>query len=438
MLRVFRYAELGPHEREALFHRGRQELHEVWDAVRELLADVRERGDQAVAEQVARFDGVRLSPDRFRLSEEEIEQAFREVPPATLDAIREQIRWSRAFHEAQRGHACWMVELERGVLAGQMTRPIPSTAIYVPGGRAAYPTVAQILTVAASVAGVPRICVFTPPRSLVPEVVVAARLAGAHEIYRVGGVAAIAAAAYGTETIRPVDKIVGPGNVYVQAAKLQVLDRVACDIPAGPSEVLIIADETARPDWCAADLLAQAEHDPQAAAVLVTHVPEIAWETAREVQRQVAVAPRREVILQALSRYSCAIISGSLEESLAIANDYAAEHLQLYVADPFALLPKVQHAGCVFLGAHAPVAVGDYATGVNHTLPTGRWARVYSAVGIETFQKKVEFQYVTREGLARLRHIVYRLAAVEQLPAHGASVAIRFGERDGAGGGGPR
>lgn len=434
-MRIFQNASMTPEERRRIFQRARTDIAAVREQVACLIADVRAHGDAAVAEQIARFDGVTLAPRQFRVSEPEIDAALSGLDRATLEAIREQIRWSTRFHEAQKTEKQWFVELEKGVLAGQITRPVPSVALYVPGGRASYPTVAQILTVPARVAGVPRICLFTPPRNMVPEVIAAAHLAGAHEIYRVGGVAAIAAAAYGTETIRRVDKIVGPGNVYVQAAKMEVSGQVALDMPAGPSEVLIVADETARPEWCAADLLAQAEHDPDAAGVLVTHVPALAEAVAREAERQAARAPRRAIVEASLDRYSCIIVTGSLDESIAVANEYAPEHLELLVADPFGVLPRIEHAGSVFLGHYAPVAVGDYASGVNHTLPTGGWARVYSPIGVETFQRKMEFEYVTREGLERLRPIVERISAVENLPAHGDSVRIRFGELPAAGDG---
>ncbi|HEY8417429.1 MAG TPA: histidinol dehydrogenase [Limnochordales bacterium] len=429
-MRIFRYATMTPEEKKEIFGRARADIEGVREVVAQLIRDVRERGDQAIVEQVARFDKVELTPDRFRVSDAEIEEAFATVDPVLIDTIKEQIHWSTKFHEAQKTDKQWFMELEKGVIAGQITRPIPSVAIYVPGGLASYPTTTQILTVPARVAGVPRICVFTPPKNMVPEIIIAAKLAGAHEIYRIGGVAAIAAAAYGTETIPRVDKIVGPGNVYVQAAKMLVYGQVAIDMPAGPSEAIMLADETARPEWCAADILARAEHDPNAAGVLVTHVEELAYATAREVERQAAVTPRKEIVLESLRRYSCIIITDSLEESIAVTNEYAPEHLELLVADPFGILPRIEHAGSVFLGHYAPVAVGDYASGVNHTLPTGGWARVFSPIGVDTFQKKIEFEYLTPEGLGRLKHIVYRISAVEKLPAHADSVKHRFGEYD--------
>lgn len=428
IMKIWPYRTLPAAEKQRLFQRARTDIAGVRDQVTDLVAKVRQRGDAAISEQMARFDRITLQPEQFRVSAAEIEQAVAGLAPATLAAIREQIGWSTRFHTAQKTEKQWLMELEQGVLAGQITRPLASVGLYVPGGRASYPSVAQILAVPAQVAGVPRICLFTPPGNMTAEVIAAAHLAGAHELYRIGGVAAVAAAAYGTQTVAPVDKIVGPGNIYVQAAKLAVFGQVAIDMPAGPSEVLIIADETARPEWCAADLLAQAEHDPDAAAVLVTHVPALAEATRQEVLRQTAAAPRREIIEQALQRYAAILLTADLAQSVAVANAYAAEHLQLMVADPFGLLPRVEHAGSVFLGHHAPVAVGDYASGVNHTLPTGAWARMFSPIGVETFQKKMEFEYLTPAGLARLKHIVYRLAAVEGLPAHGAAVGIRFGE----------
>lgn len=429
-MKIFRYGEMTPEEKAEIFQRARTDIDSVRESVAALIDAVRKSGDEAIVEQVARFDQVELTPDRFRVSESEIEEAFSAVEPELIETIKEQIHWSTKFHEAQKTDKQWAMELEKGVLAGQITRPIPSVAVYVPGGLASYPTVAQILTVPARVAGVPRICLFTPPNNMVPEVIVAAKLAGAHEIYRIGGVAAIAAAAYGTSTIEPVDKIVGPGNVYVQAAKLLVFGQVAIDMPAGPSEGLMLADETARPEWCAADILARAEHDPNAAGVLVTHVEELAMETAREVARQAAVTPRKDVVMASLERYSCIIITDSLEQSIAVSNEYAPEHLELLVADPFGVLPRIEHAGSVFLGHYAPVAVGDYASGVNHTLPTGGWARAFSPIGVDTFQKKIEFEYLTPDGLERLKHIVYRISDVEKLPAHADSVKHRFGEYD--------
>lgn len=429
-MKVFRYSAMTPAEKQEIFQRARADIDSVRDQVAALIAEVRERGNAAIAEQVARFDQVSLEPHQFRVSAEEIEAAFAAIDPVILETIKEQIHWSTRFHQAQKSDKQWMMELEKGVLAGQIIRPIPSVAVYVPGGRASYPTVAQILTVPARVAGVPRICLFTPPHNMVPEVIVAAHLAGAHEIYRIGGVSAVAAAAYGTGSIPRVDKIVGPGNIYVQAAKLQVFGQVGIDMPAGPSESIMLADESARPDWCAADILARAEHDPNAAGVLVTHVPELAEATAREVERQAAVTPRREIVMQSLERYSCVIITEGLEQSIAVTNEYGPEHLELLVADPFGILPRIEHSGSIYMGHYAPVAVGDYASGVNHTLPTGAWARMFSPIGVDTFQKKMEFEYLTLEGLARLKHIVYRISDVEKLPAHGDSVRHRFGEYD--------
>ncbi|MGH7870052.1 MAG: histidinol dehydrogenase, partial [Candidatus Dormibacteraceae bacterium] len=344
-----------------------------------------------------------------------------------------QIGISRTFHEAQRRPESWVVETAPGVEVGQLMRPLDSAGLYVPGGRATYPTVMQILAVPAAVAGVPRIVACTPPHSESngeigpPDVVLAAAaLAGVHEVYRIGGPAAVAALAYGTETVAKVDKILGPGNVYVQAAKLLVFGEVGIDQIAGPSEVLILADETANPVHVAADLLAQAEHDPKAAVVLVTWSRSLAEATQREVERQLALAPRREVIAEALASFGLIVVTKNELEAIAFTNDYAPEHLEVLTSTPRELLPKLKHAGSIFLGDYAPVAVGDYASGSNHVLPTGQAARFFSPVSVESYLKASQFQMLTKQGLEGLSEIITTLAELEGLPAHAASVRVRF------------
>src|SRR3989344_3898743 len=379
---LYELGTMSPQDKERIIRRSRVDIGEAKREVLPIIDDIRVRGDDAVIEYIEKFDGVKLPPESLRVSEADVEEAYERIDPNVLEAIKRQIGLSRRFHEAQRAriNTQWEVETIPGVRLGQKRTPIDSVGLYVPGGTAPYPTVMQILAVPAKLAGVKRIVGVTPPRGKNHEVIVAAKEAGVDKLYRIGGVAAIAALAYGTETIEPVDKIVGPGNKYVTAAKMAVFGDVGIDMPAGPSEVLILADEKANPAFCAADILSAAEHDPNAAGVLVTWSKKIAQETQREIAKQRALLPRKDIIDQSLGRHSAIILVSNKKEAVAFANEYAPEHLEIMTARPRDIAKGVINAGSIFVGNYASKALGDYATGANHVLPTGGGARAFSPV----------------------------------------------------------
>ena len=428
MIEIYELEKMTKTELEKIVQRSVTDTSEVEDNVAEIIDNVRKNGDTALKQYTKQFDGVEVKD--LKVTEEEFEEAFENIDPELLARIKDQIKWSSCYHRNQLSKT-WQTELEKGVTAGQKKTPIESVGLYVPGGRATYPTVMQILGVPARIAGVPRIVAVTPPNQggkLAPAILVAAKLAGVTEVYKVGGAQAIAALAYGTKSIAPVKKIVGPGNIYVTAAKLQVFGKVAIDMPAGPSEAIILADSAANPKYCAADILARAEHDPNAAGVLVTDSMELAKATAKEVERQFAYLNRKDIMQASLQKYSAIIVTRDMDEAISFTNDYATEHLELLVRDPWDTLNRIENAGSVFMGDYAPVAVGDYATGTNHVLPTGGYAKMFSPVSVDDFQKKMEFQYLTKEGLQNLEPIVSTLTKVEGLDAHANSVNVRLEE----------
>lgn len=427
-IHIYALNEIKPEYRLKIMRRSRTDITEIKKQVAPLIEDVKRRGDDAVLEYMEKFDGIKLNATRLRVSEQEIKEAYKNTAPAILEMMKEQMKLSRRFHEEQfkRIDKEWEIESIPGVRVGQKMTPIQAAGLYVPGGTAPYPTVMQILAVPAKIAGVERLVAATPPRGKNYEVIVAAAEAGVDEIYRVGGVAAIAALAYGTETIKPVDKIVGPGNIYVTASKILVFGDVGVDMPSGPSEAIILADDRADPRYCAADILARAEHDPNAAGVLVTWSRTLAIKTAEEVKRQLPTLARQEIIMQSLNKYSAIIVASSIEEAIGFTNEYAPEHLEILVENPYDFLPRITNAGSIFLGYYTPVPVGDYASGTNHVLPTGGWAKMFQPVGVETFMKKSEFQHVTREGLQRLAPIIKTLSSVEGLDAHWNAIEVRI------------
>ncbi|OGH14925.1 MAG: histidinol dehydrogenase [Candidatus Levybacteria bacterium RIFCSPLOWO2_02_FULL_37_10] len=423
---------MSPLDKAMIMRRAHEDIEGVKREVFPIIADIRARGDEAILEYLERFDNVRLTKEELVVSEKDVREAYQNTDPLVLEAIRKQIALSRKFHHAQESQIPrqWEVETIPGVRLGQKKTAIDSVGLYVPGGTAPYPTVMQILAVPAKIAGVERIVGVTPPRGKNYEVIVAAEEAGVDELYRVGGVAAIAALAYGTETIKPVDKIVGPGNKYVTAAKLSVFGDVGIDMPAGPSEVLILADEEANPAYCAADMLSAAEHDPNAAGVLVTWSKKLAEETQKEIARQLPSLSRQHIIKQSLSKYSAIILVQNKDEAIEFANEYAPEHLEIMTGDCESLVDEIRNAGSIFLGEFGSKALGDYATGANHVLPTGGGAKMFSPIGVETFMKTSEVQYVTEEGLRTLAEIMKPIVEVENLDAHWNSVAQRLEEKN--------
>ena len=407
--------------------------HETRRRVTEILAAVRDRGDAALIEFTERFDGVSLTAAELEVGPAEYESALRRLDEATVASLRYAAERIDRFHRACAPQS-WSMKDANGSLLGQEVRPLRRVAVYVPGGRAAYPSTVLMTVVPARVAGVEEIVLASPPgrdKSLDPTVLAAARIAGVTEAYRVGGAQAIAALAYGTETIRRVDKIVGPGNIYVALAKGQVFGDVGIDMIAGPSEVAVVADEGADPRFVAADLLAQAEHDPMARAVLLTPSRRLIDDVAGEVERQLERLPRREIARSALHANGALVLTSSLDEAVDLTNELAPEHLELLVADPGALLPRVRSAGAVFLGPFTPEVVGDYVAGPNHVLPTAGTARFASALSTEDFVKRMSVIEYSAEGLGEAGPHVAELTRVEGLHGHGAAAAVRLSRAGG-------
>ncbi len=399
----------------------------VEKTVRKIIDDVRKSGDEAVISYTERFDGARLSPKRLRVTEKEIERAYRDVPGEDVDALRLAARRIADFHERQKTQS-WFVQEESGAMLGQRLMPLESVGIYVPGGKASYPSSVLMNAIPAKAAGVPKVvmCVPAPGGKLNPGVLVAADLAGVDEIYKIGGAQAVAAMAFGTKTIPRVDKIVGPGNIYVATAKRLVFGAVDIDMVAGPSEILVVADATASPAFIAADLLSQAEHDEMASAILVADSSEIAKAVEAELKTQISVLPRRAVAEKSLKSYGAIILVRDLSEAADIANRIAPEHLELAVDRPMELLPKIKNAGAIFMGHYTPEAVGDYCAGPNHVLPTGGTARFFSPLSTDDFVKKSSVLMYTKEALEDIAHAVLRIAKMEGLDAHARMVEKRL------------
>ncbi|MDI6702808.1 histidinol dehydrogenase [Methanothermobacter wolfeii] len=415
------------HDRiQELVERSRIDVDDVLGPVTEIIGRVRSEGDRALRELTEKFDGV--SPENFLVDGEEIEAAHERLDPDVRGALEDAASNIEAFHRLQLPSG-WMEEVRPGVMAGQIVRPLESAGCYIPGGRAVYPSTVLMTVIPARIAGVGRIVCCTPPGrdgSVSDAILVAADLAGADEIYRVGGAQAIAAMAYGTETIMPVDKIVGPGNIFVTAAKKLVYGDVDIDFPAGPSEVLIIADETADPDYIAYEILAQAEHDPQAASVLVTDSEGLAEDVNDRVRENIKYMERATIIEESLERYGMIVITSDLDEAVEFSNHYAPEHLVIMTASPEETLRDVRNAGSIFLGELSPVAAGDYGSGTNHVLPTAGCARMYSGLSTESFIKKPTVQKITHEGLKNIKDTVLKLAEYEGLYAHAESFRKRL------------
>ena len=397
------------------------------NAVRAILAEVRGKGDAAVRRYAEEFDGY--DGGGFLLDPEEAQAAARRADPGFARILNEARDNIQVFHRNQIQKP-WGMFKDNGVIMGQIVRPLERVALYVPGGRAAYPSTVLMNAVPAVLAGVKDIAVFTPTKAggrVNETILAAAACCGVHKIYRIGGAHAVAAAAYGTETVKKADKIVGPGNVYVTAAKRLVYGETDIDMAAGPSEILIIADETANPAYVAADLMSQAEHDPLAVAVLVSTSERVIAETELEIDRQLAHLKRKDIIREALSRHGAAVYAENLDKAFAVANEIAPEHLELLIQDPLAALPRIQNAGSVFLGAYTPEPLGDYLSGANHVLPTGGTARFSSPLGVYDFVKCSAYSYYPREALAACKDDVIQFALAEGLDAHAHAVSVRFG-----------
>jgi histidinol dehydrogenase len=421
-------AELSPERLQKILSRSREDVSQVLEEVRPILAAIRRSGDAENLRQHRQFKDDLTAAD-LEVGPAEIEAARRALDPRVLEALKVAAANIDKFHQAQREREMYALEVAPGILAGRLTRPLERVGCYIPGGLASYPSSALMTIIPAKVAGVTEIIACTPPGpalALNPATLVAAHLAGASRLFKLGGPWAIGSMAYGTGLVPKVDKIVGPGNKYVTAAKLLVFGEVDIDSPAGPSEALILADETAEARLLAADFLSQVEHDPDAAAVLVTPAEGLALKVVKLITQELPALPRREIIEAALTNSSAVLVSRDLEEALDFANSYAPEHLQILTRDPFALLPRIRHAGSIFLGPFAPVPVGDYASGTNHVLPTGGCARMFSGLSVDDFIKRSTFQHLSYEGLSALKDTVITLAEAEGLPLHARAIAERF------------
>jgi len=399
---------------------------ELMKEVAGIISEVRACGDAALIDCTARFDGVQMRASELRVPEDTLQRSALLVDSFVLESLREAIQNVRAFHQRQKEES-WEITPAEGVRLGQRINPIARAGLYVPGGTAAYPSSVVMNVVPAQVAGVRRILVTTPPRTLAENPAVAAALVELNvtEVFAVGGAQAIAALAYGTETVPRVDKITGPGNKYVAAAKKLVFGAVGIDSIAGPSEVVIIADDSARADFVGADLLAQAEHAEDASAILLTTSEDLARSTAAEVTHQAALLPRRAIVAQSLAHYGAIVLVADLEEACAIANELAPEHLELMTNDDEKVASQIREAGAIFFGPNTPEAVGDYFAGPNHVLPTGRAARFSSALGVYDFVKRTSLLRYSSEAIKRSAGMIAALAAVEGLDAHARSALIR-------------
>ena len=416
-------------DRVAIFQRGNlSDTIEVEKSVAAILADVRARGDAAVLDYTAQFDGARL--DTLAVTADEIDEAYAGCAPFFLESLERAAENIRVFHSRQ-VHNSFVITGADGTVLGQRVLSMERVGLYVPGGTASYPSSVLMNAIPAKIAGVSRIVLVTPPGrdgKINPAVLAAARIAGVTDIYKMGGAQAVAALAYGTQTVPKVDKIVGPGNIYVSVAKRMVYGVVDIDMIAGPSEILVLADKTANAVHVAADMLSQAEHDRLATAVLVCDSVALAEQVAAEIERQLPLLPREEIARASIEANGKIIVAADLAEGIGIANEIAPEHLEVCVDEPFRYLDSIRNAGSVFLGKYAPEALGDYLAGPNHTLPTLGTARFSSPLSVDEFVKRSSFIYYTKDALANVRDNIVEIAQNEKLDAHAKSVAIRFEE----------
>jgi len=425
MIKILKYGEVSPSE---IFDRTLP-TQKVEGAVSEIIADVVKRGDSALFDYAERFDKVKL--DSLTVTPEEIEKARSSVSPEFLEVLEKAAANIRRFHEKQIRHG-FVINEENGIVIGQKVIPVDRAGLYVPGGTAAYPSTVLMDAIPAKLAGCREVVMTTPPAkdgSVNPVILAAASVAGIDRIFKVGGAQAIAALAYGTETVPRVDKIVGPGNAYVAEAKKQVFGRVSIDMIAGPSEILIIADGNSNPRHLAADLLSQAEHDRMASAVLITDSESLASAVSEELERQIPELSRCDIARDSIDTNGMIIIAPDIKTAVEISNELAPEHLELSVDDPFEWLGEVRHAGSVFMGRYCPEALGDYFAGPNHTLPTGGTAKFSSPLSVDDFVKKMQFTYYTKDALSRVADDVALFATEEGLTAHAKSAVARKEEK---------
>ena len=422
---AFDQVELNPRIREANKKLFGADLTAA-EIVDKIVGDVRRDGDEAVIKYTKLIDRTEFTPEEFVVTEAEYEAAYQEADPAVVESLRKAAENVRRYHQEQKPNS-WMTYRDKGSILGQSVIPLDRVGIYVPGGTAAYPPSVIMNAMPAVVAGVKEIIMMVPPKNgkINPYVLVAAKEAGVSKIFKIGGAQAIAAMAFGTETIPRVDKITGPGNIFVTLAKKAVYGHCDIDMLAGPSEILIVADKTADPAYTAADMLSQAEHDMLASSIVITDSPELAEKVAAEAEKQLKVLPREEITRASLDRNGMIIITEDIMQAVELANVSAPEHMEVLTEQPFQLLPYIRHAGAVFLGAYSPEPLGDYFAGPNHVLPTGGTARYYSVLNVETFMKRTSIISYTQEQLDAVSDDVIRLAEAEGLQAHANAVKLR-------------
>ena len=419
---------LSPEKMRAIMERSKEDISSIYEETRKIVEDVKINGDNVSLKHYKKHKGD-ISGADFEVTREEIEVAYKQVDQKVVDCLKKAAENIIKFHRAQLEREMWSIEVKDGILAGRITRPLDIVGCYIPGGTAVYPSSVLMTVLPAKVAGVNQVVAVTPPKKGMvanPATLVAADVAECDRIFKVGGPWGIASLAFGTKTIPRVDKIVGPGNKYVTAAKMFVFGQVDIDSPAGPSEVLILADETGDPELITLDFLSQIEHDPDSAAVLVTTSQKLAEDVCHQIDREFESLQRKEIIQSSLTKHSYVLVAKDMEKAIDFANEYATEHLQVLTEDPFITLNKIKHAGSIFLGPYAPVPVGDYASGTNHVLPTGQCARMFSGLSVDDFIKKPTFQYLSKKGLSSLKDIVVTLAEAEGLPIHARAVQARF------------
>lgn len=413
-------------EIEALLNRSQLEFGEVNRSVEDIITKVRDEKDKAIIEFTEKFDGVKL--DSIEVTEQEIEDAYNSCDPELIAALEEAAENVREYHQKQLSNS-WIQNDKKGIMLGQIYNPVEKVGIYVPGGTAPYPSTVLMNAVPAKVAGVSEIIMVTPPSkdgSVNKNILAAAKIAGVDRIFKAGGAQGIAALAFGTESVPKVYKIVGPGNIYVAIAKRIVYGYVDIDMIAGPSEILVLADETANPEYVAADMLSQAEHDTLASSILVTTSEELAYKVKEELAVQTASLSRKDIIEKSLADFGAIIIAKDMDEAINYTNEIAPEHLELIVKSPFEMISSIKNAGAIFLGAYSPEPLGDYFAGPNHTLPTSSTAKFYSPLGVDDFVKKSSLIFYDRERLEEKKDQIIKIAEAEGLTAHANSIKVRF------------
>lgn len=413
---------------EDLLKRSPNSYGEFEGRVAEIIQNVKNNRDQAVFDYTKRFDGADIGPENIRVTEEEIREAYEQVDKSLVEVIRKALVNIRSYHEKQRQYS-WFDSKPDGTMLGQKVTALSKVGVYVPGGKAVYPSSVLMNIVPAKAAGVEKIIMTTPPGKdgkVNPSTLVAAHEAGADEVYKTGGAQAIAALAFGTESIPRVDKIVGPGNIYVALAKKAVYGHVSIDSVAGPSEILVLADETANPRFVAADLLSQAEHDEMASAILITTSHELADKVSKEVDAFTAELSRKEIIQKSLYNYGYILVAENMEDAIDTVNEIASEHLEIVTKDPFQVMTKIKNAGAIFIGEYSSEPLGDYFAGPNHVLPTNGTAKFFSPLSVDDFIKKSSIIYYSREALEPIHEDIIKFATAEQLTAHANSIKVRF------------